>query len=108
MARVRTKQWLIVAKPHIFGYKCDGLPDSGRSDTIGNQMSATTMQVGESERPVCVKRYAGLRLYRPATGAYLTREDLMTMANNDEEFVVIDADTHQDVTPSYRPIIIEH
>ena len=66
------------------------------------------MQMGELERPVRVKQYAGQRLYRPVTSAYLTREDLMTMANNGERFVVIDADTQEDVTRSYRPIIIEH
>jgi polyhydroxyalkanoate synthesis regulator protein len=67
-----------------------------------------TMQTGGVERPVFVRRYAGRRLYRPATSTYLTREDLMTMAKNGEEFVVVDADTQQDITLSYRPIIIEH
>jgi polyhydroxyalkanoate synthesis regulator protein len=64
--------------------------------------------MGGLERPVLVKRYAGRRLYRPATGAYLTREDLMTMAKNGGQFVVVDADTQEDVTGSYRPIIVEH
>jgi polyhydroxyalkanoate synthesis regulator protein len=66
------------------------------------------MQMGGFEPPVLVKRYAGRRLYRPATSAYLTRDDLITMAKNGEEFVVIDADTQEDITPSYRPIIVEH
>ena len=65
------------------------------------------MQMGELERPVLVKRYAGRRLYRPATGAYLTRDDLITMAKNGEKFVVTDADTQDDVTHSYHPIIVE-
>jgi polyhydroxyalkanoate synthesis regulator protein len=63
--------------------------------------------MGGFEPPVLVKRYAGRRLYRPATSAYLTREDLMTMAKRGAQFVVIDADTNEDVTPSYRPIMIE-
>jgi hypothetical protein len=94
-----TKQWPIVAKPHIFDtdWKRAGCPASG-----------DTMQMGGFQRPVLVKRYAGRRLYRPATSAYLTREDLMTMAKNGEEFVVIDADTQENVTRSYRPIIVEH
>jgi len=66
------------------------------------------MQMGELESPVLVKRYAGRRLYRPATSAYLTRDDLITMAKNGEEFVVIDADTGDDVTRSYHPIIVAH
>jgi polyhydroxyalkanoate synthesis regulator protein len=59
-------------------------------------------------QPVLIKRYAGQRLYRPAAGTYLTRSDLMTMAKNGENFVVIDADTGNDVTASYHPIIVEH
>jgi hypothetical protein len=103
MARACTKQWLIVTKPHIFGtgLKSGRSPASG--DTIGD-----TMQMGGFEPPVLVRRYAGRRLYRPATSAYLTRDDLITMAKNGEEFVVIDANTQEDVTPSYRPIIVEH
>ncbi len=66
------------------------------------------MQMDELERPVLVKRYAGRRLYRPATSTYLTRDDLIAMAKNGEEFIVIDADTQDDVTPSYRPIMVEH
>jgi hypothetical protein len=66
-----------------------------------------TMTIGIPDPRVLVKRYAGRRLYRPATSVYLTREDLMTMAENGEAFVVVDASTHEDVTPSYRPIIVE-
>jgi polyhydroxyalkanoate synthesis regulator protein len=67
-----------------------------------------TMQMGKSERPVLVKRYAGRRLYGPAASTYLTRDDLITMAKNGEKFVVIDVDTGDDVTYSYHPIIVEH
>ena len=58
-------------------------------------------------QPVFVKRYAGQRLYRPATSTYLTRGDLITMAKNGEKFVVIDAHTHDDITSLYHPIIVE-
>ncbi len=57
--------------------------------------------------PVLIKRYAGQRLYRPATGTYLICDDLMTMAKNHVTFIVIDA-TGDDVTAFYRPIIVEH
>ena len=59
-------------------------------------------------QPTLVKRYAGQRLYRPATSTYLTRDNLMTMAKNGEKFVVIDADTRHDVTFSYHAILVEH
>jgi polyhydroxyalkanoate synthesis regulator protein len=65
------------------------------------------MQMGGSERPVLVKRYAGRRLYRPASGTYLTRDDLMAIAKDGRKFVV-DAGTGDDVTQSYHPIIVEH
>jgi polyhydroxyalkanoate synthesis regulator protein len=57
--------------------------------------------------PVLVRRYAGQRLYRPATGTYLTRDDLITMAKNRETFVVTDAATGDDLTGLYHPILVE-
>ena len=57
--------------------------------------------------PVLVRRYAGRRLYRPATGTYLTRDDLMAMAKTGVTFIVIDAGTADDVTAFYRPILVE-
>jgi polyhydroxyalkanoate synthesis regulator protein len=59
-------------------------------------------------QPVFIKRCAGHRLYRPATGTYLTRGDLMTTAENGEKFVVIDASAGNDTTSLYQPIIVEH
>ena len=58
-------------------------------------------------RPVLVTRYAGQRLYRPATGTYLTRDDLMALAKPSVRFVVIDAGTGDDLTTFYRPILVE-
>jgi polyhydroxyalkanoate synthesis regulator protein len=66
------------------------------------------MQIGSSQQSVLAKRYAGRRLYRPVRGAYLMRQELITMAMNGENFVVIDASTREDVTHCYRPIIVEH
>lgn len=57
--------------------------------------------------PVLIKRYAGQRLYRPATRTYLTRGDLITMAKNGAKFVVIDTHTRDDVTSLYHPIIAD-
>jgi polyhydroxyalkanoate synthesis regulator protein len=92
-----------VTKPHIFGTDLKNGRSPANGDTIGD-----TMQMGGFEPPVLVKRYAGRRFYCPATSAYLTRDDLITMAKNGEQFVVIDADTQEDVTRSLRPIIVEH
>jgi polyhydroxyalkanoate synthesis regulator protein len=71
-----------------------------------NLATGKTMQTDRLRQPVLVRRYAGRRLYGRAAGAYLTRSDLVTVAKNGAKFVVIDADTGDDVTSSYHPIIV--
>ena len=59
-------------------------------------------------RPVTIKRYANSRLYEPAAGRYLTLADLAQMVEDDEEFVVREAPTGEDITQSIlRQIILE-
>jgi len=65
------------------------------------------MQFGEPERPSLVKKYASRRLYRPDLMSYLTREELITMTQGGEKFVVVEAATGEDVTFSFRPIMVE-
>ena len=48
--------------------------------------------------PILVKRYAGSRLYDTVALRYLTVSDLRKWADNDVRFVVVDADTGDDVT----------
>ena len=57
---------------------------------------------------VLVKLYAKRRLYRPDVMRYLTPQDLVGMAQRGEAFRVTDAVTGDDVTPLFRPIIVEH
>ena len=55
-----------------------------------------------------VKRYAGQRLYDPAAGAYLTLGDLAQRVEDDEDFVVTEAETGEDITQSVlKQIIVE-
>ena len=61
-----------------------------------------------SNQPVLVKRYAEQRRCRGDLSRYLTRHDLIAMAERGEPFVVMDAKTGADVTSSFRPIIVEH
>jgi polyhydroxyalkanoate synthesis repressor PhaR len=56
--------------------------------------------------PVTIKKYPNWRLYRPAAGRYVTLEDLAFMVEDDEDFVVYDAKTGADVTPSILKQII--
>jgi polyhydroxyalkanoate synthesis repressor PhaR len=58
--------------------------------------------------PLNIKRYAGTRLYDPAAAAYVSLADLAAMIDDDEEFVVSEAATGEDVTHSVlKQIIVE-
>jgi len=58
--------------------------------------------------PVTIKRHAHERLYAPAAGRYVTLEDPAGMVGDEEAFVVHDAASGEDITPStLTQIIIE-
>jgi polyhydroxyalkanoate synthesis regulator protein len=61
----------------------------------------------DSQPAVLVKKYAQERLYRPDIMTYLTRKHLMAMAARGKRFVVIDAETGDDVTASSQTIMVE-
>jgi polyhydroxyalkanoate synthesis repressor PhaR len=61
-----------------------------------------------SAEPVVIKQYAGRRLYNPAVGSYLRIDDLGAMVEDEEEFVVYDAKTGEDITHFVlKQIIVE-
>jgi polyhydroxyalkanoate synthesis repressor PhaR len=75
-----------------------------RGPATGGTSSAMT-QAGQ---PITIKRYAGRRLYHAAIGSYLTLDDLAAMVEDDEEFVVREAETGADITRSVlKQIIVE-
>jgi polyhydroxyalkanoate synthesis regulator protein len=58
--------------------------------------------------PVTIKRFAHQRLYAPAAGRYVTLEDPAGMVEDEEVFVVLEAASGENVTPSIlKQIIIE-
>jgi polyhydroxyalkanoate synthesis repressor PhaR len=57
-------------------------------------------------QPVTIKAYANQRLYNPVTGSYVSLEDLTAMVEDDEDFVVREAKTGEDVTRSILKQII--
>jgi polyhydroxyalkanoate synthesis repressor PhaR len=64
--------------------------------------------MAKSLEPVTIKQYHHRRLYHPGTGSYLTFEDLASMVEDDEEFVVYEAKTGEDITRSIlRQIILK-
>lgn len=62
----------------------------------------------ESEQTV-IKKYANRRLYNTGTSTYVTLEDLSEMVKAEDDFVVYDAKTGDDITRSVlTQIIFEH
>jgi polyhydroxyalkanoate synthesis repressor PhaR len=59
-----------------------------------------------SGRPVLIKLYPNRRLYRPGAGAYVTLDDLSAMVEDEEDFVVLEAKTGENITPSILKQII--
>ena len=58
--------------------------------------------------PVTIKQYANRRLYNPGAGGYVTLEDLARMVEDEENFVVCEAKTGEDITRSIlKRIILE-
>lgn len=56
--------------------------------------------------PIVIKKYANRRLYNTATSSYVTLEHLADMIKEDEEFVVRDAKTGEDLTRTVLAQII--
>ena len=53
-----------------------------------------------------IKKYANRRLYHTGTSTYVTLEDLATMVQNGEDFIVYDARSGDDITRSVLAQII--
>ncbi|WP_068084273.1 polyhydroxyalkanoate synthesis repressor PhaR [Polycladidibacter stylochi] len=61
--------------------------------------------VAEKEA-IVIKKYANRRLYNTGTSAYVTLEDLALMVKAEEDFVVVDAKTGEDLTRTVLTQII--
>ncbi|MGZ3350825.1 MAG: polyhydroxyalkanoate synthesis regulator DNA-binding domain-containing protein [Xanthobacteraceae bacterium] len=58
--------------------------------------------------PVVIKRYANRRLYNPAGGSYVSIDDLGALVEDEEDFVVYDVNTGDDITHVVlKQIIVE-
>jgi polyhydroxyalkanoate synthesis regulator protein len=55
---------------------------------------------------ITIKAYANQRLYNCTTASYVSLEDLAGMVEDEEDFVVIEARTGDDTTPSILKQII--
>jgi len=59
-----------------------------------------------SSAPITIKKYANRRLYNTATSSYVTLDHLCQMVKDNEDFVVYDAKSGEDITRSVLTQII--
>ena len=62
--------------------------------------------MSKTSEPTVIKKYANRRLYNTGTSTYVTLEDLGAMVKNEEDFVVYDAKSGEDITRSVLTQII--
>lgn len=62
--------------------------------------------MAKSEDSIVIKKYANRRLYNTGTSTYVTLEDLAVMVKAEDDFVVIDAKSGDDITRSVLTQII--
>ena len=62
--------------------------------------------MAKDKAPTTIKKYANRRLYNTGTSTYVTLEDLADMLKKDEDFIVVDAKTGEDITRSVLTQII--
>jgi polyhydroxyalkanoate synthesis repressor PhaR len=68
----------------------------------------TATETETAKKPVTIKKYANRRLYNTATSSYVTLDDLCHMVKENQDFVVYDAKTGEDITrPVLTQIIVE-
>ena len=62
--------------------------------------------MAKTNDPTIIKKYANRRLYNTGTSTYVTLEDLAVMVKGEEDFIVYDAKTGDDITRSVLTQII--
>ncbi len=62
--------------------------------------------MAKTTEPTIIKKYANRRLYNTGTSTYVTLEDLALMVKDEEDFVVFDAKSGDDITRSVLTQII--
>jgi len=63
-------------------------------------------RMAKTNEPTVIKKYANRRLYNTGTSTYVTLEDLAVMVKGEEDFVVFDAKSGDDITRSVLTQII--
>ena len=60
----------------------------------------------DGDGPITIKKYANRRLYNTQSSSYVTLDDLATMVKDEQDFVVYDAKSGDDITRSVLTQII--
>ncbi len=60
--------------------------------------------MAQTKEPTIIKKYANRRLYNTGTSTYVTLEDLAEMVKAEDDFVVFDAKTGEEIT---RPVLTQ-
>jgi polyhydroxyalkanoate synthesis repressor PhaR len=60
----------------------------------------------DGDGPITIKKYANRRLYNTASSSYVTLDDLAKMVKDEQDFVVYDAKSGDDITRSVLTQII--
>jgi polyhydroxyalkanoate synthesis repressor PhaR len=54
--------------------------------------------MARTDEPITIKRYGHSRLYNASAGSYVSLQDIADMVEDDDEFVVRDAKSGEDIT----------
>jgi polyhydroxyalkanoate synthesis repressor PhaR len=86
--------------------------DAGRQPNGARRLGWTNVEarskrsMAKTQEPTVIKKYANRRLYNTGTSTYVTLEDLAEMVKAEEDFVVFDAKTGDEITRSVLTQII--
>jgi polyhydroxyalkanoate synthesis repressor PhaR len=83
-------------------YRVSGLIPDG----TGVPFHSAKHNMTSDKQPTVIKKYANRRLYNTGTSTYVTLDDLAEMVKAEDDFVVIDAKSGDDITRSVLTQII--
>lgn len=81
-------------------------PGGGKFPIVGPAATIGERDMPGESQPTVIKKYANRRLYNTGTSTYVTLDDLGEMVKAEEDFVVVDAKSGQDITRSVLTQII--
>jgi polyhydroxyalkanoate synthesis repressor PhaR len=84
----------------------NGKPEREDLPFMPKKANRRNSRMAKTNEPTIIKKYANRRLYNTGTSTYVTLEDLAVMVKGEEDFVVYDAKSGDDITRSVLTQII--